>query len=122
MKYSESKKRLFTRQFWKTIENRYYAIFLVAVFFIFSTIGFVSDLLNNLQFTYSQLAVSVLITGTLSAGAQTIAAGGSWTNTSTFTAAAEDSAVSPDRRISSSIPSVSSLMKSKAARPPRIFL
>lgn len=68
MEYSSSKKRLFTRQFWKTIETRYYALFLIAVFFTFSSIGYVSDLLNNLQFTYSQLVVSVLITGTLSAG------------------------------------------------------
>lgn len=68
MKFSNSRKRLFTRQFWKTIETKYYILFLLAVFFSFCSLGFVSDLLNNFQYSYFQLFTSVLIVGSLSAG------------------------------------------------------
>ncbi len=68
MKISNSKKRLFTRQFWRTIELKYYLLFLIAVFFTFSAIGFVSDLLNNLHYSYPQLIMAVIATGLLSTG------------------------------------------------------
>lgn len=68
MKLSGSRRRLFTRQFWHTVETKYYILFLLAVFFTFSSLGFVSDLLNNLEFSYSKLALSVFTTGLFSAG------------------------------------------------------
>ncbi|MCF8413131.1 MAG: serine/threonine-protein phosphatase [Melioribacteraceae bacterium] len=68
MKYSGSKKRLFTRQFWKTIELKYFSLFLLAVFFMFSSMGFVGDLFSELKYSYPALISGVLISGLLSAG------------------------------------------------------
>lgn len=68
MKFSSSSKRLFTRQFWKSVELKHYTLFILAVFFTFSSIGFVSDLLNNLHYTYWELFISVVAAGLLSAG------------------------------------------------------
>ncbi|MCF8356423.1 MAG: serine/threonine-protein phosphatase [Melioribacteraceae bacterium] len=63
-----SKNRLFTKKFWQILEFKNYALFLTAVFFTFASIGFVSDILENLQYTYSAMIISVLFTGAISTG------------------------------------------------------
>lgn len=68
MKLSGSRKRLFTRQFWRNVENKHYFLFLLAVFFTFASIGFVADILNNLQYSYEQLTLTVFVIGFLSTG------------------------------------------------------
>ncbi len=68
MKLTGSRRRLFTRQFWKTLERKYYALFILAVFFSFSTMGFVSDLLSNLSYTYPTLFTAMFFSGLVSAG------------------------------------------------------
>ena len=63
MTTTHTSRRFFNRGFWKSIELKYYLIFLSAVFFTFSIIGYVSDLLNNLSTPYGNLYLGVIIAG-----------------------------------------------------------
>jgi len=68
MKYSNARKRLFTRQFWKTVETKYYLLFLLAVFFTFTTIGFSTDIFNQFEFSYKTLIYTLISTGLIAVG------------------------------------------------------
>lgn len=68
MKSRASQTRFFNKKFWKALKTKDYVHFLAAVFFTFSTIGYVSDILSQLRLPYSSLIVYILFSGFVSVG------------------------------------------------------
>lgn len=59
------KKNYYIREFWKNLKSKSYYKLLLTIFFIFSEIGFASDIFQKFTQSYSFLTINVLFSGFL---------------------------------------------------------